>query len=320
MICNHEIETMPRPQLTALQTARLQKEIRWAYEKSAFYREMMEKERLTPDDIQTLDDLQKLPFTTKKELLGRSPFDFLTGPLSSALRVYSAGQGAERRMVRICSNGDVGRTVEMTARALVAGGVNRASVIKIGSSCPDASMLDIQYAAELIGATVLPSDGTELGQQLKMIDLLSANVLISDAPGLLRLLVAAQALQYDLKAKISTLFCVNSELTNTMVSHLGKRYEADLFNIYTPIKSGNTAMFYGCERHKALHLQEDYYYAEIISMQDESVIHDGSMGELVVTSLAAEAMPFFRYRTGRIVSMDISPCECGRTFAKITTL
>lgn len=317
MICNREIEMMPRGQLIQLQTERLKKEIRWAHEKSPFYSRMMQEHGLRPEDFQSLEDLQKLPFTTYNDMLEHSPFDFLTGPLSSMLRVRLSN--GEKTVVKLCSNGDVGRGVETTVRALVAGGVNMASVVDVGGCYLSTSLCDIQYAAEVIGATVIPPDNSAIEERIRLLDLLGVNVLVGDSNSLLKFLIAAQAMGYDMQqSKISALFCLNTKLDNRIDDHLKKRYRADVFNIYAPLESGMTAMFYECEEHQSLHLQEDYYYAEIVNMQTGEVVTDGSMGELVITSLTAEAMPCIRYRTGQIAALDRrSQCNCGRTFARV---
>lgn len=317
MICNQEVEMMPREQLIQLQTERLQREIKWAYEKSPFYNKMMREYGLKPADIQSVEDLHKLPFTTREDLEKNTPFDFLTGPLSSMLRVRQSGGG--RPIIRICTNGDVARGVEMTVRALAAGGVNMTSVVELGAYYLGTSLCDIQYAAEVIGATVMPPDSAASEERIKLIDILGANVLASDANGLLKFLITAQAMGYDMtKSTISTLFCINTKLDRKMNYHLKSRYQADIFNIYAPLESGMTAMFYECEKHESMHLQEDYYYAEIINMQTGEIVTDGSMGELVITSLVAEAMPCLRYRTGQIASLDRhTECKCGRTFARV---
>jgi phenylacetate-CoA ligase len=318
MICNSEVEAMPRDALRQLQMARLKKELTWAYEKSPFYQNLMERAGITPEDINSFDDLKKMPFTTKKDLLTNSPFDFLTGPLSSTLRVRCNGD--MQPIVKMCSNGDIARIVEMTSRAFVAAGVNMASIVKMDVSSLNVSMLDMLYAAEVVGATVIPPDGADLSQRIRMLDLMGADVLAGDSQILLQMLVAAQAMEFDFQqSRVNKLLCLTHTMHNYMGAHLKERYNADLFHIYAPIEAGATAMFYECEEHKC-HIQEDYYYAEIINMQSGEVVDDGAMGELVLTSLYSESMPMIRYRTGLIVAMDRQePCKCGRTFSRLMT-
>lgn len=316
MYCNQEIETMSRPKILQLQTERLQKTIRWAAEKSAFYKKKMEHAGLSYQSIRSLEDLASLPFTTKKELAAAHFADLLTGPISGTIRMRMVG--AEQPVTRAYTGGDVARNVEMMARCLVAGGVNRASVLEVAEEYANENALNVQCAAELLGATVVPSAGMKLERVLEMADQLGVTMLSGNSQQFLQLLVAGQTLEYDLSTSgIKTLFSLNDTVKNNMESHLMSRFEARMFNFYAPPEFGCSGVAFECAEKRGMHLQEDYFYPEVISMTDHQPLAYDRVGELVLTSLAFEAMPILRFRTGQIVSMNQELCRCGRTLFRI---
>ncbi|WP_110954890.1 phenylacetate--CoA ligase family protein [Anaerosinus massiliensis] len=316
MYCNHEIETMSRDAMIELQTKKLQNMIKWAYEKSPFYKEKMSLIGLNDRSVKTLDDLKKFPFTTREDLFVNSPFGFLAVPLSSTIRMRMIGQN--RPITKAYTSGDIGRNVEMTARALVAGGVTMATALQICEDYTCEHSLGIHYAAEVLGATVIPSELAKLDRQWEMIDKFRVTAIASNAQQMLQLLVAGQALNYDLEnSSISTIFSLNQDTKNSMDEHIASRFHAKIFNLYSPPEFGASAMMFECNKKAGLHIQEDYYYPEIVHITDTGDVASGQMGELVLTALAADAMPLIRYRTGQIVAIDSEPCACGRTFARI---
>lgn len=316
MICNREMEMMPQEMLRVLQTQKLQKTITWVYEKSPFYKKKMEQNNLEPADVKTLDDLQKMPFTMKEDLYLNSPFGFLTGPMSGLLRMRNLNE--VRPLLRGYTNGDIARNIERATRALVAGGVNMASVMQICNQYTESGIMDLHYAGEVLGAMVVPTSPSRLEEQIEMIAKLGTTVLVTNVQNLLQLLVVAQTMEVDLaKSSIEKIFCVTDCLKNSMEDHLMARYKRKVYNLYAPPELGCTAMFYECEAKQGMHLQEDAYYAEIVNPANGKIVTDGAMGELVITTLATEAMPIIRYRTGQIVAIDRETCKCGRSFARI---
>lgn len=316
MYCNQEIETMSRLRMTELQNEKLRKTIQWAYEKSPFYSGIMRDAGLTGDSIQTLEDLESLPFTTKGDLVRESPFGLLTGPLSGAIRMQMIG--VKEPITRAYTSGDIGRNVEMMARCLVAGGVNMSTVLEIMDDYASPNAISIQYAGELLGATVVPSEVDKIERSLEMVEKLGVNMVASNIQKLLQRLVASQALAHDVKlSRLTALFSFNDTVKNNIEEHLMSRFNANIFNLYAPPEFAYPGIAFECAEKDGMHLQEDYFYPEVISVENQEVLEDGRVGELVLTSLALEAMPVLRYRTGQIVSLDHSVCKCGRTLVRI---
>lgn len=316
MYCNQEFETMSRVAMVQVQTEKLRKIIRWAYEKSPFYKDRMDLAGLNAQSVQTLADLEKMPFTTKEQLIAHSPFGFLTGPLSGTIRMRMIDD--INPVTRAYTSGDVGRNVEMMTRCLVAGGVNRATVLQIGGDYTSENALGAHYAGELLGATIVPAEIAKLNRQLEMIETFGVTAIASNPQHILQLLVAGQGLDYDMKKmRIATIFSMNHAIKNNMEDHITSRFSANVFNIYSPPEFGCAGMVFDCPQKNGMHIQEDYFYPEVVNLTDNQVIKDNRMGELVITSLALEAMPVIRYRTGQIVALDASACGCGRTLTRV---
>lgn len=307
---------MSKTAMVQVQTDKLRKTIRWAYEKSPFYREQMDLAGLNDHSVQTLADLEKMPFTTKAQLVAHSPFGFLTGPLSGTIRMRMIDH--VNPVTRAYTSGDVGRNVEMMARCLVAGGVNRATVLQIGEEYTSENALGAHYAGELLGATVVPAEIAKLDRQLELIETFGVTAIASNPQQILQLLVAGQGLDYNIKKmQIATIFSMNHTIKNNMEDHIMSRFATNVFNIYSPPEFGCAGMMFNCAQKNGMHIQEDYFYSEVVSLTDNQVIKDNRMGELVITSLAFEAMPVIRYRTGQIVALDSSICDCGRTLTRV---
>lgn len=322
MYCNEEIETMGRRDIVELQTERLKKTIKWAYEKSPFYQQKMNKMGLTDKSVNSLDDLCKLPLTTKNDLLAQSPYGFLTGPLSATIRLrmidFECGS-----IARSYTNGDIARNIEMTARALVAGGVNMTSILQILADHASESALGIQYAGEVLGATVVPESIDDFVRVLQKIDCLGITALAGNSQQLLKLLATTNAFTDNvdlLSSHVGTIFLLNDSLKNNIDKHLIRRFGSQLFNIYAPAELGLTAVAFECNAHNHLHLQEDNFYVEIINLQNQQPVASGSVGELVLTSLTLESMPVIRYRTGQIVRLITEKCNCGRTLVRLQAI
>ena len=168
MYANPEIEMMPHEALQALQLERLQKAVKWAGEKSGFYRDVFAKVGVSAADIQALSDIRKLPFVTPLDLRSRDVYDRLTLPLSGVLR-FSYQEQPAGEFLQLYTSGDVAHNVEMMLRGLVAAGVNRTSVVGVQGDLSDSRLLDVQYALEMLGAAVVPL-GTDYRRWLHLMD------------------------------------------------------------------------------------------------------------------------------------------------------
>ena len=298
MIANAKMEQMSRSDIKALQLERLKKTIAWVTEKSLFYQKKFKDAGIRPEDIQTLEDVGKLPFLTASELHQANAMDLLTLPLSGILR-FNYMQDVSGELTKLYTNGDIANNVEMMTRRL----------------------LDIQYALEAIGAAVVPL-GTGSKHWLRLLEIASIDTLISTPQLIMQLIIQLQAAgQNIVDYPISRIVCINlTNIQNPLQQHIQGRTKTKVYNLYASPELGTAGMLFQCEAHMGQHVQEDNFYAEIVAFNsDMPITEDNRMGELVVTTLTAEAMPLIRYRTGQAVSCMTDACKCGRTFMRLAT-
>ena len=320
MYANERIETMSREELKALQLERLKKTVEWVFEKSAYYQQVFRRRKLKPDCIQSLEDIQKLPFLNLAALHRTDVLDILTLPLSSVMR-FNLDIEASGEMTKLYTKKDIQQNVEMMTRCLIAADVMRGSVVGLQGDLADSKFLDILYALESVGATVVPL-GTDYRQWLRLMELVSIDTLISTPQLIMQLIIQLQATGKNIiDYPISKVFCINtSNIQNPLQQHIQDRMHSTVYNMFAPPEIGFAGMIYQCSEHSGLHLQEDCYLAELLHFDSEEVVtEDDRMGELVITTLNAQALPLIRYRTGQAVRRMSEPCKCGRTFIRIAT-
>ena len=319
MYANPEIETMPREALQALQLERLQKAVKWAGEKSSFYQDAFAKAGVSAADIQALSDIRKLPFVTPLDLRSHDVYDRLTLPLSGVLR-FSYQEQPAGEFLQLYTSGDVAHNVEMMLRGLVAAGVNRTSVVGVQGDLSDSRLLDVQYALEMLGAAVVPL-GTDYRRWFRLMDCVSMDAVVSTPQLIMQLVIQLQAVGKDIAAyPLRMLFSLNDMgLQNLLQRHVVQRSHARVYNFFAPPALGMAGALISCPAQQGQHVQEDYWYPEVIAFGTDTPVEDGQMGELVLTSLMAEALPLIRFRTGQAVSLCSDPCACGRTFVRAMT-
>lgn len=316
MLCNQEIETMTRAGLIKLQTEKLRKLTKWLYEKSTFYSSKLDELALEPECME-LADLARMPFTTREDLTNQYPYGLLTFPLSSVVRVHTIGQ--QSPVAVAYTSGDIGKWLEMLARTLVAGGLNPTGTLQIAADYglqPEG--LGLHYAAEAIGATVLPAGIQEPARQFKLFEQFGVTSLAA-SPGVLKQLAdSAGQLGLDLCAlPISTIYVITTEIDAQHHAELAAQFNAAIIEIYSVPELIGPGIAGTCSAQNGLHIHEDYFYPEIIDPITGTGMAEHETGELVLTTLGKEAMPVLRYRTGLIAALDRTPCTCGRTLARL---
>ena len=293
-----------------MQGQRLHKTVKWLGEKSSFYREKLAAAGIEPETIREVRDVQKLPFTERGDLL-RAPFDFLTLPMSTLLRLQ---RDSSASLLHMYTNGDIAQNVELMSRALVAAGVLRVSVVGLLGDLSRSCLLDLQYALEVLGTAVIPL-GSDAVRAAELLDLIGADTVAGTEQSL-------QDFQVYLKRAgrnwqdwpLQRLVCLRQG-GKAPAAALG-----DGLACYTIFASDfpGGAWMYSCGQGEGCHLAEDRFLAEIVDFDDGSVIEDTMRpGELVVTTLTAEAAPVLRLRTGERVCRLPGACACGRTLQRL---
>ena len=322
MYANEQLEKIDRVALENLQLERLKKIVAWSYEKTSFYKKSFDNANLKPQDIQTLADVKQIPFLTLEEINRTNSQDFLTLPLSSIVRICHASENGGDDIAKFYTKDDIRQNVEMMSRCLIAAGINRTSTVGLQGDLSDGKFLDILYALESIGATVIPL-GTDYRYWLKILENFSLDTLISTPQLTMQLIIQLQATWKNIiDYSIKKIICVNvNNIQNPLQQHIEARAGTIVFNLFAPAELGTAGMIFQCSNVSAHHIQEDSYLAEIVKFNSDEIIdEDDVMGELVITTLNAQAMPLIRYRTGQAVRrIKNEVCHCGRTFVRIAT-
>lgn len=311
MIANPKMECMNRETLENLQFERLKKTVQWVQGKTELYRELFRAKGVSALTLKTKEDFQKFPWTTEGDLTDFHPMDRLTLPLASVLRA-SLLKGSRGTDWHFYTNGDIARNVELTTRALVAAGINNASMVGIVGEMSDSRVLDLQYGLEVLGALVLPMGGTEDGW-FGVLNDFSIDTLVGPSSEVCQLLWALResgksAADYGIRNVIF----LQDRPADLSKEAEGVRTKAFL----APLAAGSAAVFYPCEEDEGFYVQEDCFLVELIDAKGNEITETGKNGEIVLTSLMAEAMPLLRYRTGWQAKW-LPAAQTGRTFRRV---
>lgn len=316
MIANPAIEQMSREDMSELQLKKLQKRVEWAMEKSAFYYRKFTDAGISSKDIKSLEDIAKLPFTTLDELQNVSIYNLLTLPLSAVLRISRLGYN--NSFIKMYTNGDLAYQIEMMTRVLVAQGLNGAAVAGLLGEASDSRLMDVQYALENMGVTVVLL-GNNPENIRELMTTCHVDVLISDFKQVMQLVVMLQASNISADDLfLPKIICMEEGLQNPNHFYIEQRLQAETAMVYNSPALGCGGIMFPCQEGEGFHIQEDCFYPEVVEYGTDRVITEPhKAGELVLTPLAAEAMPIFRYRTGQVVMRLDEPCPCGRTLTRL---
>lgn len=317
MIANPAIEQMSREDMSELQLKKLQKRIEWAMEKSAFYYRKFTDAGVGRKDIKSLEDMAKLPFTTLDELQNVSIYNLLTLPLSAVLRISRLGYN--NSFIKMYTSGDLAYQIEMMTRVLVAQGLNSAAVAGVLGEASDSRLMDVQYALENMGVTVVLL-GNNPENIRELMTTCHVDVLISDFKQVMQLVVMLQANNISADDLfLPKIICMEEGLQNPNHFYIEQRLQAETAMVYNSPALGCGGIMFPCQEGEGFHIQEDYFYPEVVEYGTDRVITEPhKAGELVLTPMSAEAMPIFRYRTGQVVMRLDEPCPCGRTLIRLT--
>jgi phenylacetate-CoA ligase len=320
---NKKMETMPRKELKILQLKRLKETVKRVYDSVPFYQKKFKELDITPDDIKTLDDVQKLPFTTKDDLRDNMPFGMLCTSLDDCVELH-ASSGTTGVPVTACyTNNDLSVWSEVMARCLSMSGLSKKDVFQ--NPIPYGTFtgaFGFHYGAQKVGALVIPSGKGQSERQLKLMDYYNTTFISGVASYVVRLGQVAKEIGLD-PAKLSVR---NGLFGAEMFSPgLKKRiidtWEMDVHDIYGLTEMCGPGVSTDCDQHDGLHLWEDHFLVEIIDPVTFEPVETEEEGEMVITTLTKTGMPIIRYRTRDIAKLyDQTTCECGRTHVKHSTI
>jgi phenylacetate-CoA ligase len=318
-IFNPGLETMPRPELLDLQNERLQIVVNQAYAKVDFYRRKFDEAGVSPDDIKTLEDLKKVPFTTRKNLLENYPYGMFAVPLRDVVRLQFPLGLYGNPMVIGYTREDLKIWRELVARIMAGVGIGAHDIIQVAFNYGlFLGAIRFNQSAELIGAAVVPTSIASAEVQLRIMQDFRSTVLASTPSFALHIMETMRKRGIDpqtLSLKIG-LFGAEpwpEEVRRMIEANWGiKAY--DIYGVMELVEPGVAGE---CPARAGLHIFEDHFLPEIIDPVSGEVRNPGQEGELVLTTLTTSAYPLLRYRTGDLTCLHGEPCSCGRTSARM---
>jgi phenylacetate-CoA ligase len=320
MIRDPEHEKMPREDLEQLQLERLQAKVRVVYEKVPFYRQAFKEKGVTPDDIQTLADLTKLPFTSKLDFRDNYPFGLMAVPHDQVVRIHSSSGTTGKPIIAPYTQGDIDIWEEIMARTLAAGSATKDDVIQNAYGYGlFTGGLGFHYGAERLGASVIPTSGGNTKRQILLLQDLETTVITCTPSYALILDETAKDMGIDLRdTKLRLGFMGAEPWSEQMRSDIEERLGILAINIYGLTEIIGPGVSVECPHKCGMHIAEDHFLVEVINPETGEQLPYGEEGELIITTLTKEAQPVIRFRTKDIVSLNPEPCDCGRTLVRMS--
>jgi len=319
MIWNETKECMSRDEMSNLQSARLVKMVERVYHNVEFYRKKMQKLGLEPGDIKGIEDLNKLPFTTKDDLRDNYPFGLFAVPQSEIVRVHASSGTTGKATVVGYTRRDIQTWQECVARVLTMAGLKKNDKVQVSYGYGlFTGGLGLHYGVENLGATVIPMSSGNTKKQITMMEDFEVSAIACTPSYLLHIAETLQEYNKIDKIKLRTAICGAEPWTEEMRKQIEEMLHITAHDIYGLSEIMGPGVAADCSYHSGLHVQEDYFLPEIINPDTLEPCKDGEVGELVFTPITKEALPLFRYRTKDLTSITHEKCECGRTLARIS--
>jgi phenylacetate-CoA ligase len=320
MIYNEEFETLPREALDALQLKRLQQVAQRVYHTVGFYRTAFDEAGVKPDDIKSLADLARLPFTTKQDLRDNYPFGLFAVPMSSVVRLHASSGTTGRSTVVGYTKRDIDAWSEMMARCFVAAGLTKNDIIHNAYGYGlFTGGLGAHYGAEKLGASVIPMSGGNTKRQIMILQDFGPTAICCTPSYALNLAEQGRAMNVDMRALKLRVGIFGAEpWSEKMREEIEKAMNITALNIYGLSEVMGPGVSMECmEGRDGMHIFEDHFIAEIINPDTGEVLPYGEKGELVFTTITKEAFPLIRYRTRDITTLNMTPCRCGRSLVRM---
>ena len=314
-----EIETMPVEEIKKLQSEKLVRQVKHVYENVPYYRELMDKKGVTPNDINGIEDLHKLPFLTKADLREAYPYGLLGKPLKDCVRIQSTSGTTGKRVVAFYTQHDVDLWEDCCARAIVAVGGTKEDVCQVAYGYGlFTGGAGLHGGSHKVGCLTLPMSSGNTERQIQFMQDLGATILCA-TPSYAAYLgesLKEQGFTPDSIPLKAGIFGAEP-WTNEMRQNIEKTLGIKAYDIYGLTEISGPGVSFECQAQNGMHINEDHFIAEIINPETGEVLPEGEKGELVFTCLDKEAFPMLRYRTRDICVLSREKCECGRTFIKM---
>ena len=319
MIWNEHYECMEREELRKLQGERVNAMVERVYNSVPFYRKKLQDAGIEPGDITTIDDLKKLPFTTKQDLRDNYPFGLFTVPQEDIVRLHASSGTTGKSTVVGYTHNDILMWSEVVARSLTMAGVTKSDIVQVAYGYGlFTGGLGLHYGAEKVGASVIPISGGNTKKQLQLMEDFGSTAIActpSYAAYLGEALMEEKIDRSKLRLKVGIFGA--EPWTEEMRSQIENLLGIKAYDIYGLSEIIGPGVSMECQCQKGMHIFEDHFIPEIINPETGEVLPYGELGELVFTPATKEAMPLIRYRTRDLTRLHADKCECGRTLVRM---
>jgi phenylacetate-CoA ligase len=320
---NAKMETLAREKIGELQLKRLKQTVKLVYDNVPFYKRKFKELKIKPEDIKTLDDIRKLPFTTKNDLRDNAPFGMMATSLDNCIELH-ASSGTTGVPVTVCyTPHDIDVWSEVMARCLSMSGLTKKDIFQ--NPIPYGTFtgaFGFHYGAQKVGALVIPSGMGQSERQIKLMEYYGTTFISGVASYALRLGQVAHEMGIDpKKLKVRSGLFGAEMFTKGLKQRIMEAWDMDVHDIYGLTEMCGPGVSTDCDQHDGLHLWEDHFLIECIDPKTLEPVGLEEEGEIVLTTITKEGMPLLRYRTRDIAKLyDVKKCECGRTHVKHSTI
>ena len=314
-----EVELMPYEEIRKMQNEKIVKQVRHVYDHVPYYRAKMDAKGVKPEDIQSVDDIKKLPFLSKEDLREAYPYGLVAVPLTDCVRIQSTSGTTGKRVVAFYTQHDIDLWDECCARAIVAAGGTKDDVVHV---CYGYGLFTggpgLNGGSHMLGSLTLPMSSGNTERQIQFMTDLGSTILCCTPSYAAYLAESIHERGVIDKIKLKAGIFGAEAWTEEMRRDIEKSLHIKAYDIYGLTEISGPGVSFECSEQTGMHINEDHFYAEIIDPDTGEVLPEGSKGELVFTCLDKEAFPLLRYRTRDICVLSRKKCSCGRTHVKMS--
>jgi len=319
MAWNDRFECMPVEELQKFQFAKLKETVSWLYERIPFYRRKLDESGVRADDLKSVDDITKLPFTEKNDLRDNYPFGLCAVPMNEVVRIHCSSGTTGKPITGPYTAEDVEQWTECVARVLWAATVRKEDIVQVAYGYGlFTGGLGLHQGASRIGCAIVPTSSGMTERQVMLMKDFGATALFCTPSYALTIAERAEEMKMPIRDLPLRVGVFGAEpWTRAMRDEIDERMGISARDIYGLTELGGPGMAYDCDERNGLHINEDHFLAETIDPVTLEPVPPGQRGELVLTAIQRRAMPLLRYRTKDITTFSRQPCSCGRTFVKM---
>lgn len=309
---------LPVEQLQQVQLQRMKSVVKRVYENVALFRQRLDLGGLKPDDIQSLKDIQRLPFTVKNDLRDTYPFGLFASPMQEIVRLHASSGTTGKPIVVAYTQEDLDVWTSVMVRTLASCGTHRGDIVQNSYGYGlFTGGLGFHYGAEALGATVIPISGGNTDRQIMLMRDFGSTVICCTPSYFIHLIERSGEMGVNLKELPLRIGIFGAEpWSESMRQYIRENSNIDPYDVYGLSEIVGPGVGIECKYHQGLHIFEDHFYPEIVDPQTGEALPDETEGELVLTTLSKRAMPIIRYRTRDITAITRQPCACGRTLCR----